>query len=84
MPKGTNTMLAVTRINHMNTCLSPERFSRKFQVEWARAEAKTKTKANAVMGVSISPDLRSQNCLNWGLAPLIRGWLSRDYSDLSN
>ena len=84
MPKGTNTMLAVTRINHMNTCLSPERFSRKFQVEWARAEAKTKTKASAVMGVSISPELRSQRCLNEALAPLIRGGFSGDYSVLGN
>ncbi len=42
--------LAVTKIHHMNTCLSPEPLSRKFQVEWARAEARTKPKASAVMG----------------------------------
>ena len=53
-PSGTNSRLAAASKHHTKTSLSPERFSRRFQVEWATEASKTRLRERPVMAESIT------------------------------
>ena len=53
-PSGTSIRLAAASRHHTKTSLSPERLSRRFQVEWAREASKTRLRERPVMAQSIT------------------------------